>query len=92
MAAGVYKIVTKSGFAADIDKECLDDMELVDALADLYNDDGLAVSRVASKLFTPEQKKGLYERLRNDKGRVPVKAFADEITEIFNKLGKMGKN
>lgn len=83
---------TKSGFEFEIDEGAVDNMELVDALAEASDDDPVSVSRVV-KLFLGEKlRKRLYEHLRNDNGRVPVSAVNTEVAEIFAAFGKNGKN
>lgn len=82
---------TNSGFEFEIDASVLDDMELIDALADTMDNNPLSFSIVCSKLFGAEQKKRLYNHLRKN-GRVPLEAISAEITDVFNALGETGKN
>lgn len=49
--------VTKNGFAFEITDERADNMELIDALADIDDGNLLAVSKVLTLLLGPEQKK-----------------------------------
>ena len=84
--------VTASGFAWQLDDAVLNNMELVDALAEMQGDsDILAVSRVLRLLVGDDIRKALYEHLRVD-GRVPLAAVQTEITDIFSALGQTGKN
>ena len=57
---------TKTGFAFELEEAVLDNMELVDALAEMQE--------------------------RTEDGRVPVSAISQEIMDIFEALGKPGKN
>lgn len=82
---------TNSGFEFEIDSMVMDDMELVDALADTMNDNPLSFSIVCTKLFGVEQKKRLYNHLRKD-GRVPLEAISNEIADVFKAMGEDGKN
>lgn len=82
---------TSSGFEFEIDSNVMDDMELVDALADTMNDNPLSFSIVCTKLFGVEQKKRLYNHLRKD-GRVPLEAISNEIADVFKAMGEDGKN
>lgn len=82
---------TSSGFEFEIDSMVMDDMELVDALADTMNDNPLSFSIVCTKLFGAEQKKRLYNHLRKD-GRVPLEAISNEIADVFKAMGEDGKN
>ena len=74
---------TKTGFSFVLEEENLDNMELLESLA---------IPRAAILLLGNEQKKSLYNHIRNDKGKVPIDKFADEITDIMNAIGKQGKN
>jgi hypothetical protein len=56
MSIDIVKVTLENGFQVEVDKSALDDMEFVDALADLQQDDALAISRVCNKLFSREQK------------------------------------
>lgn len=81
----IKHIKTNTGFEADIDDSCLDDMELFEAVADLQSGNVLAISTVIKKLCG-EHKKALYDHCRLESGRVPTQAVTEEITEIFNEL------
>lgn len=86
------KITTQSGFTCDLPDNAADNMELVDALAEMQGDsDILAVSRVLRLLVGDDIRKALYDHLRVD-GRVPLAAVQTEITDIFSALGQTGKN
>ena len=82
---------TKTGFAFELEEAVLDNMELVDALAEMQEDDPLALSAVVRMVLGPKSK-ALYEHLRTEDGRVPVSAISQEIMDIFEALGKPGKN
>lgn len=82
---------TKSGFECEITKDRLDNMELVDALAEL-DENELAVSRVCLLLLGKETRKRLYDHLRTEDGRVPTAALTAELSEIMAALGETGKN
>ena len=83
-------VETKSGFVCDIPEERLDDMELVDNLAEVMEGNLLAISGVAKRLLGPDRKR-LYDHLRTEDGRVPTEAVMDVLTEIMN-APKDGKN
>ena len=80
----------KSGFKFQIEETALDNMELVDAIAET-EDNPTAVGKVALFLLGKDQKKALYEHLRTDAGNVPVQAFTDAVVEILGST-KQGKN
>lgn len=84
--------ITRSGFAFQLDENVADNMELVDALADMDSGaDVLATSRVVTMLLGREQKKALYDHLRLPDGRVPIKDVSDAIVDIFS-AGNKTKN
>ena len=82
---------TRTGFEFTVDEAVMNDMELIDALADTMSENPLAFSIVCTKLFGAEQKKRLYEHCRED-GRVPVEKISEEIADVFKAIGEAGKN
>lgn len=83
---------TASGFSFDLPADAADNMELIDALAEVMDNDALAVSRVCRLFLGNETRKALYDHLRTPDGRVPAGAAMQELLEIFNAFGKAGKN
>jgi hypothetical protein len=83
--------VTKSGFHFSVDENSMNDMELVDILADDSIDESFRMSHVVKKLLPGSQRKALYDHVRVN-GRVPVDAVIAEVEEIFTALGQAGKN
>ena len=83
---------TQSGFSFSIPEENLDNMELLDALADLNENDPLQVSTVCRLLLGKDQRRLLYDHLRTPEGNVPIQAVTEAIGEIFNACGDAGKN
>lgn len=81
---------TKTGFKFQIEESLLDNMELVDAIAEIEDDpDPIVVSKMIKLLFTPEEKAKLYDHIRDKStGRVPLQKLGDEITNIFYELSK----
>ena len=86
------QITTQSGFTCEIDPKVLDNMELVDALADVQGDNPLAYSTVSRLVLGKETRAKLYDHLRTADGRVPASAVSEEIRQIFDAFGKAGKN
>lgn len=81
-------IKTATGFECDIDENVMNDMEVVDALADLQNNENpLAYSTFTRKLLG-ENRKALYDHVRNKKGRVPLDAIGNEIASIITALNE----
>ena len=83
--------VTKSGFHFRVDENAMNDMELVDILADDSMDDSFRMSHVLRKLLPGEQRKALYDHVRVN-GRVPVDAVVSAVEDIFTAMGQAGKN
>lgn len=82
----------ENGFEFTIDDRILDDMELVDAMAEAEGENPLKFSTVILKVLGKEQRDRLYDILRNEDGRVPIEAVSDAITEILKSAGEDGKN
>lgn len=82
---------TNSGFAFEIAETAMDNMELVDILADDTTDMTFRVSRIARLVLGDAQRRRLYDHHRTPDGRVPVAAVYTDISEIFN-FFKAGKN
>ena len=83
---------TASGFAFSVDETVLDDMRVVDAIAEIESGaNPAAISTLLNRILGKEQKERLYEHIEEN-GRVPVKKTVDEIVEIFQALGGQGKN
>ena len=82
---------TKSGFCFEIDETGLDDIEFVEALADL-EEDALKLPKVCNMLLGKEQKAKLYDHLRNENGKVPVTDVSNAIVEIMSVAGESTKN
>jgi len=83
---------TKSGFAFALPETAVDNMELVDALADATDDNPLAVSRVCGLLLGKDLRRKMYDHVRTPDGRVPIENVSAELMEIFAAFGKPGKN
>ena len=76
---------TKTGFEYEFNEDLINDMEVIDALAEVASGENiLAVSTVVKKLFSAEDRKRLYDHVRLEDGRVPADALMEEITEIMN--------
>ena len=77
------KGITSTGFEFEIDDNRLDDMELVDVMAEI-DANPLLMPKLCRMLLGEGQKKRLHDHLRVKDGRVPIEAVAKEIQEIFN--------
>lgn len=79
---------TSTGFEFDIEDERLDDMELVDIMAEI-DENPLLMPKLCKMLLGEEQKKRLYDHIRSEDGRVPIEATTNAIQEIFNSPGDL---
>ena len=82
---------TSTGFAFEVGEEVLDNMELVDLIAE-GAENPVTVSKIMKMVIGEEQRKRLYDHLRLDDGRVPTQAVGQALTEIFKAFGEKGKN
>lgn len=83
--------ITKTGFEFSVNENSMNDMELVDILADADMDDAFRMSHVLRRLLPGDQRKALYDHVRVE-GRVPVDAVVAEVEDIFSTMGSKGKN
>lgn len=83
---------TANGFAFELDEKALDDMNLIDALAEASTNDPLQFSRVIRLLLGDAQRKRLYDTLKDEAGRVPIERVSQAVSEIFSAAGNVGKN
>lgn len=88
----IRKGTLKNGFTYEVDDEVLDDMYLVEAIAEAQNEDPLKITQVITMIMGADQKNRLYKSLENDKGRVPSSAAVDALQELFEQLGEEAKN
>ncbi|WP_434352390.1 hypothetical protein [Trichococcus flocculiformis] len=78
---------TKSGFSYELEKERLNNYELLEAIGEL-EENPLVLSSVVNLLLGKEQAKKLKDHLRTDNGIVPTEKMSEEITEIFQNQGE----
>ena len=89
----MIKGTTKKGFKFQVADNALDNMEHLDAMAEIAEKDSiLATSRVLVMLIGKEQRAALYDSLRTEDGRVPIESAAEALKDIFSAMGKRGKN
>ena len=78
---------TKSGFSYELDKDRLNNYELLEAIEEL-EENPLVLSSVVNLLLGKEQTKKLKDHLRTENGIVPTEKMSEEITEIFQNQGE----
>lgn len=82
---------TKSGFTYSIEDDNVD-QEFLDALSEAEDGDPLKVSKALRLLLGEDQRKRLYDYLRNDKGKVPIKDVMEAFSDILANDGTGAKN
>lgn len=82
---------TKDGFAVELSEEALDNVELLDALAEVQDADVPSLGRTIRLLMGKAQAKKLYDHLRTEDGRVPVVALSNALGELMESF-RAGKN
>lgn len=82
----------KSGFTFEVDDKALDNMELIDAMAEAEDDNPQRFSKAVLLLLGKDQRNKLYNHLRTDDGRVPIESVSNAFVEIFTALGEQAKN
>jgi hypothetical protein len=80
---------TKTGFKFEFDRANID-MELLDDLADMQDNPAMS-GRVLSRLLGSDQKRALYDHIRDEAGHVPIEKAAAELIDIFAE-SENGKN
>ena len=92
------KVKLSNGFECEVNEKVVNDMELLDLLAETKKD-GSVYSDVVRKIFGEEEKKKLYDALRTEDGIVPLintdgntYSITDAVTEVMGALGPEGKN
>ncbi len=79
------------GFELELDEAALDDAELLEDFAAMDSGNAYAMPSAVKRLLGEENKKKLYDHLRNDKGRVSTTAVGVAISELMQSM-KAGKN
>lgn len=83
----MVKGTTASGFKFEVDQEILKDMEYIELAAETQSN-STKFPELVKMTLGEEQKKALYEHVRNENGRVLVDAVSDEFVEIIGILGE----
>lgn len=86
----MVKGVTSNGFEFEVDERLLDDMELIDDIAEVETD-GTKVSKIVLTVLGKEQRKRLYDHIRKD-GHVSAQEVIQTVFDIIGQLGPEGKN
>lgn len=81
---------TAAGFEFKIDWDALNDMELVEEIAEI-DENPLKLPSVIKSILGEAQKNALYEHYRAENGRVPVDVISQALVEIMS-VNNQGKN
>lgn len=73
---------TESGFEFEIEKEALDDYELLEALSKVDKGEYGCITEVVTLLLGEKQKENLKEHIRKN-GRVSANKMIEEVMQIF---------
>ncbi len=73
---------TPTGFEYEIDKEALDDYEVLEKFGEMEGNPSV-ISQIIDKLLGVEQKEELKEHVRSESGRVSAKRMGEELNHIF---------
>ena len=82
----------KNGFEFEVDENVLDDMRLIDAMAEAQDENPTKFSKAILMVLGAEQRDRLYEHIALENGRVPIEATSEALVEIFEAMGEEGKN
>lgn len=75
---------TKSGFEFEIDKDRLDDWELVERMTSMDENDPKGYMQIVIDMLGADQYQALKDFLRAKEGRVRITSMKREMDEIFN--------
>lgn len=81
---------TRSGFKFSLDEEKLDDMEILEYLAEV-EDDLSQLPKLLEIFLGAEQKQRLYDFVKKKEGRVSIKTTYEMLLDIFAEAGDQNK-
>jgi hypothetical protein len=83
---------TESGFDFEIDAKIADDYEMVESLVAIDKGEYGELITVIDKILGEEQRQRLKEHLRDENGKVSLKAMVKEMRDILSEAGEQTKN
>lgn len=86
------KGITTSGFNFILDTEAMNDMRVIEALAEVEKGNVLCVVDLIKLMLGAKQKEELYKHVADKEGKVSPELCMNEIKEIFEKAGEEVKN
>lgn len=88
--ANMLKGKTAAGFVYEVNPDVLNDMELMEALAEV-DTNPLHLPKVIRTVLGDDQKAAFYDHYRNENGKVPVDVISAAFVEILS-TNNQGKN
>lgn len=79
----MIKGTTKSGFEFEVDEKMVTNIQVLEALADIEDENIIALPRLIKLMFSKEDKKRLYAHCNND-----TETVIKEVFEIFGYSGE----
>lgn len=73
----------ENGFEYTLDIEKMSSMEFIDALSEAEDGNPLSMSKACLMMLGKEQRKRLYDFIRNDEGIVPIEETMNCIVEMM---------
>ena len=89
--AKAHTVRLKDGFELSIEKDALDDWELMEALMEMDSEHPEAAMKALPMLIGTEQMQKLKEHLRTPSGRVPMSKMVQVFGEVFSTLNEAKK-
>ena len=82
---GMITRETKSGFKFSVDAEAVKDMEFLELVGEAETNP-TKLGKMYECLLGKDQKKKLYDHVRNNNGRVPIDLIKAESDDIFDAI------
>lgn len=87
---GMITGVTKSGFEFSVDADAVKDMEFLELVGEAEGNP-TRLGKMYECLLGKEQKKRLYDHVRNKDGRVLIELVKAESDDIFDAINNAGE-
>ena len=82
------EIKIECGFACEIQENVLDNMELLELLVEVEEGKPASLIPTLDMILGKENRKQLYDHLRTDDGRVPIKDTSRALAQIIKAAGR----
>ena len=84
------KVETATGYKCTIAPEVLDDMRMLEMIAEM-EDNAMVLPKFLTLLLGEKQKEALYRHVETKDGRVPLEPLQNEIADIIKGMGEDAK-